>query len=302
MHELIEGLKGIEVIADHFIIVGYGNTVQEANCNHDNTLITFLECCREWNVKLNIDKLTLREKEVPFIGHVATDKGLCIDPVKVRAITDMPAPTDKAGVQRLLGPAQYLSKFLPCLSDITKPLRELTQNDIQWFWGKAQQVAFDALKKAVTETPILRYYNLEEELNILCNARPSGMAAALLQAGQPVAYCSRAMTPTETRHAQIEKELLAIVFAVERFEPYVYGCDRVTVESDHKPLQYIFQKPLHAVPKRLQRMLLRLQKYSLNILYKKRKEMYLADTLSRAYLPEVNACDLINELEEIDHK
>ena len=302
MHELIEGLTGIEVVADDFIVVGYGDTAEEANRNHDNTLFAFLERCRERNVKLNIDKLTLREKEVPFIGHVATDKGLRVDPAKVRAITDMPAPTDKAGVQRLLGLAQYLSKFLPRLSDITKPLRELTQNDIQWFWGKSQQVSFDTLKKVVTETPVLRYYNLAEDVTIQCDASSSGMAAALLQGGQPVAYCSRAMTPAETRYAQIEKELLAIVFAVERFEPYVYGRDKVTVESDHKPLQFIFQKPLHAVPKRLQRMLLRLQKYSLHVLYKKGTEMYLADTLSRAYLPEVNACDLIPELEDIDHK
>ena len=156
------------------------------------------QCCRERNVKRNSDKLTLREKEVPFIRHVATDKGLCVDPVKVTAITDMPAPTDKAGVQLLLGLAQYLNKFLPCLSDITKPLCELTQNDIQWFWGKAQQVAFDALKKAVTETQVLHYYNLEEEVIIQCDESSSAMAAALLQAGRPVASCSRAMTPTET--------------------------------------------------------------------------------------------------------
>ena len=110
------------------------------------------------------------------------------------------------------------------------------------------------------------------------------------------------MTPAETRYAQIEKELLAIVFAVERFEPYVYGRDKVTVESDHKPLQFIFQKPLHDVPKRLQRMFLRLQKYSLHVLYNKGTERYLADTLRRAYLPEVNSCDLIPELEDIDLK
>ena len=202
----------------------------------------------------------------------------------------------------MLGLAQYLSKFLPCLSDITKPLRELTQNDIQWFWGDTQQTALDTLKEAVTETPVLRYYNVKEEVVIQCDASASGMAAALLQSGQPVAYCFRAMTPAETRYAQIEKELLAIVFAVESFERYVYGRDKVVVESDHKPLQFIFQKPLHAVPKRLQRMLLRLQKYSLYVFYKRGKEMYLADTLSRAYLQEVNALDLIPELEEIDHK
>ena len=114
MHELIEGLAGIEVSAGDFIVVGYGDTLKElsvtncnyANCNYDNTLIAFLERCRGRNIKLNIEKLTLPEKEGPFVGHVATDKGLRVDPAKVRAITDMPAPTDKAGVQQLLGLAQ----------------------------------------------------------------------------------------------------------------------------------------------------------------------------------------------------
>ena len=173
---------------------------------------------------------------------------------------------------------------------------------MEWVWDTAQQTALDELKKAVVTTPVLRYYNLEEEVTIQCDASQSGLGAALLQNGQPVAYASRALTDAETRYAQIEKELLAIVFACERFEPYVYGRDKVKVDSDHKPLEYIFQKPLHSAPKRLQRMLLRLQKYSLSVVYKKGKEMFLADTLSRAYLPEVNSCEFTLELEEVDHR
>ena len=227
MHELIEGLSGIEVVADDFIVVGCGSTVDEANKDHDNALMKFLERCKERGVKLNTDKLNLRQKEVPFIGHVATDKGLRIDPAKVQAISEMQPPTDKAGVQRLLGLAQYLSKFLPNLSDMTKPLRDLTQNCVEWVWDTAQQTALDELKKAVVTTPVLRYYNLEEEVTIQSDASQSGLGAALLQNGQPVAYASRALTDAETRYAQIEKELLAIVFACERFEPYVYGRDKV---------------------------------------------------------------------------
>ena len=214
----------------------------------------------------------------------------------------MQPPTDKVGVQRLLGLAQYLSKFLPNLSDMTKPLRDLTQNCVEWVWDTAQQTALDELKKAVVTTPVLHYYNLEEEVTIQCDASQSGLGAALSQNGQPVAYASRALTEAETRYSQIEKELLVIVFACERFEPYVYGHVKVKVDSDHKSLEYIFQKPLHSAPKRLQRMLLRLQKYSLSVVYKKGKEMFLADTLSRVYLPEVNFCEFTQELEEVDHR
>ena len=136
-----------------------------------------------------------------------------------------------------------------------------------------------------------------------CDASQSGLGAALIQNGHPVAYASRPLTPAETRYryAQIERELLAIVFACNRFAGYVYGRELVNIESDHKPLEPIFLKSLDSAPKRLQRMLLRLQKYSLQVKYKKGKDMHLADTLSRAYLPEVYACAFTRELEDIDH-
>ena len=213
----------------------------------------------------------------------------------------MPSPTDVAGVQ-LLGMTQYLAKFLPHLSDITKPMRDLTQKGVAWVWDCAQQEAFSTLKKALSSTPVLRYYILGEEVTLQCDASQSGVGAALMQNGQPVAYASIALTTAETRSAQIEKELLAIVFACERFEVYIYCRDQVNVETDHKPLEAIVLKPLNIAPKRLQRMLLRLQKFSLNIRYKKEETMYLADTLSRAYLPEVHVCSFAHELENVDHK
>ena len=274
---------------------------EQAAQDHDKNLHMFLPRCIERNIHLNPAKTRLRLPEVPFIGHVATADGLCVDPKKVRAIAEMPPPKDVTAVQRLLGLVQYLSKFLPRLSDMTKPLRELTQKDVAWVWGPPQDQALEKLKIAVASTPVLKYYNLQEEVTLQCDASQAGLGAALLQNGQPVAYTSRALTPTETRYAQIEKELLAIVFACEHFEPYIYGRDTVRVETDHQPLETIVQKPLHSSPSRLQRMLLRLQKFSLQVKYKRGKEMYLADTLSRAYVGGVHACDFAQGLEKVDH-
>ena len=106
------------------------------------------------------------------------------------------------------------------------------------------------------------------------------------------------MTTTEVNYAQIEKEMLAILFAVERFEQCVYG-QPVKMETDHKPLESIFRKSLLSTPKRLQRMLLRLQKFDLQVSNKKGAKMYLADTLSRAYrvcrnTTQVGAEDVLN--------
>ena len=91
-----------------------------------------------------------------------------------------------------------------------------------------------------------------------------------------------------------KKELLAIVFACERFDQYVYGREKVSVQSDHKPLEAIFKKPLVTAPKRLQRMMLRLQRYSLDVNYTRGSEMHIADTLSRAYIPGKPSVHAIN--------
>lgn len=121
MYKLIEGMSHVDVVADDVVVVGYGETQEQATQEHDKNLMAFLQLCQDHGLKLNIEKLTLQQTEVSFIGHVATGDGLRVDPGKVKAICNMPAPTDKAVVRRLFCMVQYLSKFLPNLSDITKP-------------------------------------------------------------------------------------------------------------------------------------------------------------------------------------
>ena len=168
-------------------------------------------------------------------------------------------------------------------------------------WEEAQQKAFETPKTIISNTPVLRYYNIKDEVTLQCDASQSGLGVALLQNEQPVAYASRALTSAETRYAQIQKELLAIVYGCDHFESYVYGREVVHVETDHKPLEMIMLKPLDSAPKRLQRILLQLQKYNVKLTYKKGEHMYLADTLSRAHQYEVHACEFSLCLEAVDH-
>ena len=146
MHQPIEGLSGVDVVADDFAIVGFGDNEVDAHRSHDERI-----CWPSFSdVKLNAHKMQLRIPEVTFIGHVATADRLRVDPRKVRAINEMVRPTDVAAVQRLLGLTQYLATFLPRLSDMTKPLRELTMKDVDFKWHEPQQAAFDALKGTTT--------------------------------------------------------------------------------------------------------------------------------------------------------
>ena len=285
MHEVVEGLNGVEVIADDFLVVGYGETQEQAMADHDTNLEAFLTRCSQKGLKLNREKLRFRQSEVPFIGHLATKDGLKVHPDKVEAIRKMPRPSDVSGVRRFLGMIQYLAKFVPNLSELTEPLRKLTQKDAGFDWNEEQEESFQKVKDAIANTPILRYYDVNAPVTVQCDASQAGLGAALLQNGQPVAFASRALTETEKRYAQIEKELLAIVWACEKFDVFLYGRERVLIESDHKPLENIVRKPLAHTPIRLQRMLLRLQRYSLSIKYKSGEKIIIADTLSRAYLP-----------------
>ena len=176
------------------------------------------------------------------MGHLLTSTGVWVDPMKVKAIAEMPRPNNKKAVERLLGTVQYLSRFLPKLSDVAKPLRQLTEKEVVFTWQQQQEHAFTLIKDLVTSSPVLKYYNIKEEVTLQCDASETGIGAALLQAGQPVAYTSRALTNTEQQYTQIEKECMAIVYASEKFNQYILGRDVITVETDHKPLIPIFKK------------------------------------------------------------
>ena len=301
MHQIIEGLNGVEVIADDFLVYGRGATHELATHDHDQNLEEFLKRCKQNNIVLNAEKMKLRLREVPFIGHVLTADGLQSSPERVRAVREMPVPEDKQAVRRFIGLVQYLAKFMPKLSEMTAPLRDLMKDENDFIWSADQHKAFTDIKMATTRLPVLKYYNLKEEVTIQCDASKNGLGAVLLQNGQPVAYVSRALTQTECRYAQIEKECLAIVYAAERFDHFIFGRDNVTVQSDHQPLETICKKPLGSAPSRLQRMLLRLQRYNITVVYKRGSEMVLADTLSRAYLTsESVGSRFINNLQIVE--
>lgn len=279
----LEGLDGIKPIFDDILVFGVGETEAEALSDHDAKLTALLERCRATGIKLNKEKLKLRRKEVKFMGHVICQDGLKPDPDKVQGIKEMPTPTSKQDLKRLLGMVNYLQKFAPNLSEVTAPMRDLLKEGNQFRWNEqVQGCSFKRVKEILSAAPVLKYFDPKDDVELQCDASDRGLGACLVQEGQPVAYVSRSMTETEGNYGQIEKEMLAILLGVERFEQCVYGRP-VKIQTDHKPLESIFRKSLHSAPKRLQRMLLRLQKYDLQVSYKKGTEMYLADTLSRAY-------------------
>ena len=179
----------------------------------------------------------------------------------------------------------YLSKFIPNLSHSAAPLRTLLGEDIEWHWENEQEKSFKVLKKLATEAPVLKYFDPKKPTKLSVDASSTGLGAVLLQEGHPIAYASKALTDTQKNYAQIEKEMLAIVFGCTHFHEYIYGMTTVEVETDHKPLEANLKKSLHQAPARLQKMIMTIQKYVINLVYRPGKQLVIADALSRAYLP-----------------
>lgn len=279
MSQMVEDIEGAEAIMDDILIWG----VDQAE--HDERLKKVLDRALKYNLKLNADKCEFRKTEVTYMGHVLTDGGLKVDPEKVRAVESIRAPSNKQELMTFLGFVQYLGKFMPHMSEVSAPLRKLVEKNSEWTWNDEHETSFTMLKQLASNTPVLRYYDPAQQLTLSVDASSQGLGAVILQNGQPIAYASRALTSAQQNYAQIEKETLAVVFGCVKFHQYCYG-RQVEVETDHKPLQAIFNKPLYQAPSRLQRFLLAVQKYDLHVTYKPGKYMWLADTLSRAYLQE----------------
>ena len=291
MSEIFSGIEGIEVIVDDLLIWG------ENQQQHDERLRQVLERARQKNLKLNKEKSQIALDEISYIGHVLSKEGLKPDPQKVRAITEMNRPQNKEELQRFLGMVTYVAKFIPNFSQISTPLRQLLEKETDWHWTEIQEESFNSLKTLVTQSPVLRYFDVGKPVKISVDASSGGLGAVLLQNDQPVAYASKALSRSQINYAQIEKEMLAVVFGCTRFHDYIYGLKEIQVETDHKPLESILKKPLHQAPMRLQRMILQIQKYPLIVTYRPGKELLIADTLSRAYLPDEGGNILDEELE-----
>ena len=277
--QIFDNLDGVIVLYDDVIV--FGSTKEE----HNRRLRAALQQSRSSGIRLNKGKCKFMMKEVKYVGHIISSDGIKVDPDKVADVLTMPEPTDKKGVQRILGTLNFLSRYIPNMSTITQPIRELLGKHVPFIWTKTHQASFDNIKKVLTNAPVLGYYDVKKPVVLEADASSHGLGACILQNDKPIAYASRSLTKTQVHYAQIEKELLSIVFGCERFRQYIYA-KHVVVHTDHKPLITALNKPLLDNPKRIQRLLLRLQCYSLTLQYVPGKYLNIPDMLSRAHAVE----------------
>ena len=156
-------------------------------------------------------------------------------------------PDDHQKLERFLGMVYYLAKFAANLAELTAPLRKLLKKEAEFFWDQPQIEAFERIKQVITQSPVLGYYNPNLPLVLEVDASKYGIGCCLMQEERPIAFASKSLTQTEVGYAQIEKELLAIVFGLKRWNQFRYG-RHVIVHSDHKPPFCNHEKPAFSSP------------------------------------------------------
>ena len=232
--------------------------------------------------------------------------GISPDPAKTEAIKQMRPPTNITELRRLMGMINQLNKFSPHVAQLSQPLRQLLKSNTVWLWTAQHDEALNKLKEEICSHRVLAHYNVQAKTKISADASSYGVGAVLLQSKdditwQPVAFTSRALSETESRYAQIEKEALALVYACEKFSDYVLGKD-ILLETDHKPLVPLLgSKSLDTLPPRVLRFRIRLTRFQYNISHVPGKTLYIADILSRAPLSTSSINDKQKDTEMFVH-
>ena len=289
MNKLLEGLEGVLCHMDDVLISGRNRS------QHDARLLAILERLDTAGITVNAEKCMFGKESVRFLGHIVDKNGIRADPDKTSAILQMEAPKTVTELRRFMGMTNQLGKFSPTLAETSYPLRELLSKDKAWVWGPSQEEAFSAIKAELVKPTVLALYDPAAETKISADASSYGLGAVLLQEHKgdwrPVSFASQAMSETEQRYAQIEKEALATAWACDKFAEYNLG-KRITIETDHKPLVPLLGTiRLENMPPRILRFRLRLSRFEYDIQHVPGKYLYTADTLSRAPLQALTSSD-----------
>ncbi|KAM2626472.1 hypothetical protein TB2_000046 [Malus domestica] len=268
--------KIIEVFMDDFSV--FGDSFD--GCLENLTLI--LKRCVETNLVLNWEKCHFMVKQGIVLGHIVSERGIEVDKSKIDLVRYLPSPTSVREVRSFLGHAGFYRRFIKDFSKISTPLCRLLQKDVTFDFNEECEKAFKHLKEMLTSAPIIRPPDWSIPFELMCDASDYALGAVLGQRKdkQPhvIYYASRTLIDAQLNYSTTEKELLAVVFALDKFRSYLLGT-KVIIYTDHAALKYLLTKK-EAKP-RLIRWMLLLQEFDIEIRDKKGSENVVADHLSR---------------------
>ncbi|GKD39288.1 reverse transcriptase domain-containing protein [Tanacetum coccineum] len=277
-HDMIE--ETMEVFMDDFSV--FGDYFSSCLSHLDK----MLKRCEDTNLVLNWEKCHFMVKEGIVLSHKNSKSEIEVDRAKVNVIAKLPHPTSVKGVQSFLGHARFYRRFIQDFLKIARPMTHLLEKETPFIFSKECIKEFNILKKKLTEAPILVAPDWDLPFEIMCDASDYAVGAVLGQRKtkyfQPIHYASKTMTDAQAHYTTTKKELLAVVYAFEKFQPYLV-LSKTIVYTDHSALKYLLAKK-DAKPRLLWWILL-LQEFDVIIRDKKGAENLVADHLSRLENP-----------------
>jgi len=300
INRILRPLLGLELVIktdvhinddDGMVVVAYIDDILIATKGslekHHKQVSKVFQLLMDNNLCIEIDKCIFDATRTPFLGFIVSGEGLQMDPEKAQAIVDWPRPTSRKEVQQLLGLWNFYRRFIQNFSGIVSPITDLLRQDVEFKWGEAQEAAFLKITILFTsgKTPILRHYDPHRPALLETDASDFAIAGILSQKFEdgkihPVRFTSRKLTPAELNYDVYDKEMLAVVFSLNKNRHYLQGAEhKTTIYSDHQNLTYFQSTPL--LNRRQARWSEELKQYNFVLLYRKGSSNTKADILSR---------------------
>ncbi|XP_052566093.1 uncharacterized protein K02A2.6-like [Culex pipiens pallens] len=279
---MVAGIPGVKTYLDDILIAG------RTREDHDRSLRAVLERVREYGFHLRIEKCRFTLPQIKFLGHIVDKDGIRPDPSKTEAIAQMQPPKDVQQLRSYLGAINYYGRFVKQMKQLRAPLDNLLKKDAPWRWSAECQKSFEQFKAILLSDLLLTHYDPSKEIVVAADASKYGLGAVIMHrfpSGEvkAIAHASRSLTPAEMNYGQVEKEALALVFAVTRFHKMLYG-RHFLLQTDHQPLLKVFGSkkgiPVYTA-NRLQRWALTFLLYDFDIQHVSTTAFGYADFLSR---------------------
>lgn len=276
MQKVLGEMTNTVVFGDDVLIF---SSSEEQHVDHVRAVLQRL---RQAGLVLNTKKCHFGQREVQFLGHRIAAGSIAPQMEKVECIREFPCPKSKKQLQSFIGLSGFYRRYIPNFSSIMVPLYELLKGDAPWKWGQEENEAFETIKRKLCDQPVvLNLPDITRSFEVTTDASNVGLGAVLSQDGRVVEYASRKLSKAERNYSTTERELLAVVWALEKWRQYLFAQSSV-VFTDHRPITFL--KTLKEPKGRIARWIVRLQEYDFTLKYKPGSENYVADFLSR--LPE----------------
>lgn len=276
LNHVLTGLNGVKCLVYLDDIIIYGRSLQD----HNNRLAEVFEALRENNLKLQTNKCQFLRKEISYLGHVVSEQGVATNPSKVSAIVEMPRPKNAKELKSFIAMVNFFRNFISGFSAIVDPMNNLLRKGVPFVWSELCEKSFVFLKQCLVSAPILAYPDFTKTFYLTTDASNKCLGSILSQIHEgrerAIAYGSRKLNDAEKNYNTTERELLAIVWAIQCFRHLLYGRHFV-VYSDHKPLLGDSKVP----SLRILKYKIKLADYCYDLRFISGKSNVISDCLSR---------------------